>query len=51
MVGISGVSLCEDGAWMKEYTKALNGIDAGTDSGDTFAAGNLASDPVEPVTA
>lgn len=50
MVGVSGIQLCEDGAWKKEYTADLPAIDAGTDSGTTFASPNSPTTPWEPVT-
>lgn len=50
MVGLSGIKLCEDGAWKKEYVADLAGIDAGTDSGPTFASPDSPTDPWEPVT-
>ncbi|GMH33567.1 hypothetical protein BSKO_01401 [Bryopsis sp. KO-2023] len=49
MVGVSSLNMCKDGKWMKEYSKMLYALDAGTDSGDTFKSSNAPTEPWEAV--
>jgi hypothetical protein len=44
-VGVSGLALYENGAWVQERQVALPAWDAGTDSGDTFAAPDAMTTP------
>ena len=48
-VGVNGVSLCGDSAWVNRLELPLMAQDAGTDSGATFAAPNEATSPQEPI--
>ena len=48
-VGVSGLSLLPNGQWTNEITATLFPWDAGTDSGTTYAAENVATVPAEPI--
>lgn len=48
-VGVSALSLLPKGQWAGEAIATLFPWDAGTDSGITYAAENLASQPAEPI--
>jgi hypothetical protein len=48
-VGVSGLSLLEDGAWVQERTVDLHPWDAGTDSGFTYRAADRVTAPPEPI--
>lgn len=48
-VGVSGLSLIEDGAWVAEKRVILHPYDAGTDSGVTFTSADVATQPREPI--
>ncbi len=48
-VGVGGLSLLEQGAWVDTLTVDLFVYDAGTDSGTTYAAANQATDPPRPI--
>lgn len=49
-VGISGVNLYENGAWITSKEVNAGIYDAGTDNGTTFTSANLATSPFVPVT-
>ena len=48
-VGVSGLSLLQNGQWADEVVATLFPWDAGTDSGVTYSAGNLATNPPQPI--
>jgi hypothetical protein len=48
-VGVSGLSLIENGAWVEEKVVFLHPYDAGTDSGATFSSVDLVTQPREPI--
>ena len=48
-VGVSGVSLREDGCWLERLEFDLVGYDSGTDSGATFTARDADVTPHEPI--
>lgn len=48
-VGVSALSLLEDGRWVDEKVVELLPYDAGTDSGPSYASRNDATDPAEPI--
>ena len=48
-VGVSGLSLLEDGDWVAEKSVELFPYDAGTDSGATFQSPNEVTNPPEPI--
>lgn len=48
-VGVSGLSLYEDGDWVEEKTVPLFAYDAGTDSGSSYASPNQPTAPPEPI--
>ena len=48
-VGVSGLSLIENGDWVAEKRVLLHPYDAGTDSGVTFSSADAATDPREPI--
>ena len=48
-VGVSGLSLFEDGDWVEEKSVELFVYDAGTDSGDTYTSPRHSTDPPDPV--
>jgi hypothetical protein len=48
-VGVSGLSLIEDGTWVEEKRVLLHPYDAGTDSGVTFTSADVATQPREPI--
>ena len=48
-VGVSGISLLENGLWVDELSVSLVAWDSGTDSGTTFTAGNFNTSPAEPI--
>ncbi len=48
-VGVSGVSLQEDGCWLAQLELDLVGYDSGTDSGTTFTARDADVTPHEPI--
>jgi Spondin_N len=48
-VGVSGLSLIENGGWVAEKTIFLHPYDAGTDSGATFASADVATEPRAPI--
>ncbi|MEP0548847.1 MAG: spondin domain-containing protein [Rhodothermales bacterium] len=49
-VGVSGLDLFDDGAWLPERAVDLFVYDAGTDSGPTYTSPNQDTDPPEPIT-
>ena len=49
-VGVHGLPLFENGAWVAKKTVALQAYDAGTDSGTNYTSSNLATNPAEPIT-
>lgn len=48
-VGISGLELCENGAWVANKTENLFVYDAGTDSGRTYTASEQNTQPQENI--
>lgn len=48
-VGVAGLRLFEDGAWVDTLVVDLFAYDAGTDSGTTYAAPNQVTDPPQPI--
>jgi hypothetical protein len=48
-VGVSGLSLIENGAWVAEKAVLLHPYDAGTDSGATFSSADAVTQPREPI--
>ena len=48
-VGVSGVSLLEDGQWVQERQVVLFPYDAGTDDGDGYTAADAESNPHQPI--
>jgi len=44
-VGVTGLSLIENGAWVDEKSVVLYGFDAGTDSGTTFTSADEVTTP------
>jgi hypothetical protein len=44
-IGLSALSLCEDGQWISERIISVNAIDAGTDSGASFTSRNANTAP------
>jgi hypothetical protein len=48
-VGVSALSLIENGDWLPERVIALRPYDAGTDSGTTFLSANRPTQPREPI--
>jgi hypothetical protein len=48
-VGVSGLSLIENGDWVPEKVVVLQPWDAGTDSGATFGSADLRTSPAEPI--
>jgi hypothetical protein len=48
-IGVSGLPLLVNGQWTNETAATLFPWDAGTDSGTTYAAENLATVPVVPI--
>jgi hypothetical protein len=48
-VGVSGLSLIENGAWVEQKIVSLEPYDAGTDSGVTFTSADVATQPREPI--
>jgi hypothetical protein len=48
-VGVSGLSLLENGVWLQERTVDLYPWDAGTDSGGTYRAADRATAPPETI--
>lgn len=50
-VGVSGVNLFEDGAWVEEVMVALRPWDAGTDSGTTYTSEDEATVPADVIRA
>ena len=49
-VGVSGLSLMEDGDWADSVTVQLFAWDAGTDSGPNYTSPNQNTNPAEPIT-
>ena len=49
-VGVDGLLLFENGAWVEERVVPLYAWDAGTDSGTSFTAGNFNTVPQEEIT-
>ena len=49
-VGVSGLSLLENNAWVTELVVQLRPWDAGTDSGSTFTSPDADTQPREPIT-
>lgn len=49
-VGVHGLDLLENGAWVEEVVVELLPYDAGTDSGSTFTSPNADTDPADPIT-
>lgn len=50
-VGVSGLSLMQDGRWIDSLTVQLSAWDAGTDSGETYTAADSDTQPRSPITA
>jgi hypothetical protein len=48
-VGVSNLSLFENGDWVEERIVSLLPYDSGTDSGTTYTSPNLDTDPAEPI--
>jgi hypothetical protein len=48
-VGVSGLSLLEDGGWVDQKTVELYPYDAGTDSGASYTSPDLATTDPEPI--
>lgn len=48
-VGVSGMSLLENGDWVPERAVELFPYDAGTDSGRTYRSADVVTSPVEPI--
>jgi hypothetical protein len=48
-VGVSALSLIENGDWLPERVVPLRPYDAGTDSGTTFLSANRPTQPREPI--
>jgi hypothetical protein len=48
-VGVSGLSLFENGAWIDQMVVDLLPYDAGTDSGSSYASPNAPTDSPEPI--
>ncbi len=48
-VGVSGLSLLENGTWVQERSVELYPWDAGTDSGSTYRSPDLVTAPPEPI--
>ena len=48
-VGVSGLSLLENGGWVAEKVVLLHPYDAGTDSGATFSAPDAVTEPRQPI--
>jgi hypothetical protein len=48
-VGVSGLSLIENGSWVSEKVVQLHPYDAGTDSGITFSSADIVTQPREPI--
>jgi hypothetical protein len=48
-VGVSGLSLYENGEWVSQKVVELVPYDAGTDSGASYNSANLATDNPEPI--
>lgn len=48
-VGVSGVSLLEDGQWVQERQVVLFPYDAGTDDGDSYTSADAESTPHQPI--
>ncbi len=49
-VGVSGLELFQNGAWVDQLTVPLLPYDAGTDSGIGFTSPNLDTHPADPIT-
>ena len=49
-VGVSNLSLFENGVWVSEKVVPLYLYDAGTDSGENFTSGNFETTPPVPIT-
>jgi hypothetical protein len=48
-VGVSGLSLIENGSWVGEKVVSLHAYDAGTDSGVTFSSADVKTSPPQPI--
>jgi hypothetical protein len=48
-VGVSNLSLFENGDWVEERIVSLLPYDSGTDGGTTYTSPNLDTDPAEPI--
>jgi hypothetical protein len=48
-VGVSGLNLLEDGAWVEQKIVGLFPYDAGTDSGESYASPNKSTEPPEDI--
>jgi hypothetical protein len=48
-VGVSGLSLIENGAWVQNKVVTLFLYDAGTDSGPSYASANQVTSPHQPI--
>jgi hypothetical protein len=48
-VGVSGLNLWQDGAWVETHTVELFLYDAGTDDGEDYRSANAVTDPFEPI--
>ncbi len=48
-VGVSALPMLQDGVWVDEVVVELWPYDAGTDSGESYASGNSATNPAEAV--
>ena len=48
-VGVSALNLLQDGAWVEELVVELLPWDAGTDSGESYASANAATNPPDVI--
>ena len=48
-VGVSGLSLIENGSWVAEKVVSLHAYDAGTDSGVSFSSADVKTSPPQPI--
>ena len=48
-VGVDSLSLCNDGEWVTALEIPLGPIDGGSDSGETYGAGDQPTTPAQPI--
>jgi len=48
-VGVHGLPLFQNGAWLERTTVALQAYDAGTDSGTNYTSSNAPTNPFQPI--